>query len=88
MNLFLGNSDETSDFYAQILYPRASDYFGISVEDLESLECNPIALYNFFIEKTKIVKEINTSRLTTPHRTNTFMLDSSILSETTPISDD
>lgn len=50
LNLFFGNTDETSDFFTQILYPRASDYFGIAVEDLESIECHPVTLYNFFVE--------------------------------------
>ena len=38
LNLFLGNSEETAFFYLQELYPRASDYFGVSIEDLESID--------------------------------------------------
>jgi hypothetical protein len=88
LNLFFGNSDETSEFFSQILYPRASDYFGISVEDLESVECHPVALYNLFIEHCNIKKKVNSSKLTTPQRADRFSLDSSNQSAALPTSDD
>lgn len=59
LNLLFGNTDETSEFYTQVLNPRASDYFGISIEDLESIECHPVAVYNFFIELCCIKKKVN-----------------------------
>ena len=66
LNLLFGNTDETSEFNSQILNPRASDYFGVSVEELEQIECHPVAIYNFFIELCCIKKKVNQSKLTTP----------------------
>ena len=45
LNLIFGASDETGHFYNTVLYPRASDYYEVSIEDLEALELQPITLY-------------------------------------------
>jgi hypothetical protein len=59
LNLFFGNTNETTEFFSQVLYPRASDYFGITIEDLESIECHPISIYNNFVELCNIKKKVN-----------------------------
>jgi hypothetical protein len=40
-----GASNETGHFYNTVLYPRASDYYGVPIEDLEAVELHPLALY-------------------------------------------
>lgn len=41
LNLMFGASDETGHFYNTVLYPRASDYYGVPIEDLEAVELHP-----------------------------------------------
>ena len=34
LNLFLGSTDQTQQFYNNVLYPRTRDYFGVSTDDM------------------------------------------------------